>query len=117
VPGWTMAEASLTAPMYWSASLARAASRTPCGSVSMRHSLAKVREQVMQPVPDQAGGIDADNIDEHRAHELFEQLLRFIRIRLDQSREIPRREISSEQAQHAEGKPLRFVPAVVAEAE
>ena len=71
----------------------------------------------MQPVPDEAGRIHAGNVDKHRIRELFQEPLGFIAVCPDESGEVPRGEVSGEQAQHAEGKLLSLVPAVVAQRE
>ena len=71
----------------------------------------------MQPVPDEAGGIHAGNVDEHRIRELFQEPLGFVCPGSDESREVPRGEVGGEQAQHAEGELLGLVPAVVAQGE
>lgn len=47
----------------------------------------------MQPVPDKAGGVDAGDIDKYCVHELFEQLLGFVDVCLDESGKVPRREV------------------------
>src|SRR5437016_2969754 len=75
VPGRTRADASRAAPMYSPASLAR-----DCCSTSGRFGLeeafaGEVAQQVMQPVADEAGRVDAGDVDEDRVHELLEQLL------------------------------------------
>ena len=77
----------------------------------------EVAQQVMQPVPDQAGGIHTGDVDEHRIGELFQQPLGFVCPGSDERREVPRGKVRGEQAQHAERELLGLVPAVVAQRE
>ena len=74
-------------------------------------------QQVMQPVPDQAGGVDPGDVGQHRVHQLLEQLLGVIGVRLEHRGQVPRREVRGEQAEHAEGPLLRLGPSVITEAE
>jgi len=77
----------------------------------------EVPQQVMQPVPDQPGGVDPGAIDEHRVHQMLEQFLGVIGVRPGQRGQVPGREIGGQQAEQAEGVLLRLGSAVITETE
>lgn len=69
----------------------------------------------MQPIADEPGSVNPDDLDELSVNQLFKQLLGIVEVLAEQGGEIPGREIGVDQAEHPEGALLGSVAAPVAE--